>query len=358
MRDYHIAVIPGDGIGAEVAPEGVRVLDAVAELTGAFRLRYDYFPWGCNYYLEHGRMMAEDGLKTLRQFDAIYFGAVGFPSVPDHISLRGLRLPICQGFEQYVCYRPSRILPGVRSPLADKGPGDVDFVVIRENTEGEYAGAGGRAHRGLPGEVAVETSIFTRGGVERVIRYAFRLAHSRPRRHLVSATKSNAQQHGMTFWDDVFAEVAREFPDVRTERVLIDALSARFVSRPESLDVVVASNLFGDILTDIGAAICGSMGIAPSGNIHPERDYPSMFEPVHGSAPDIVGKGIANPIAMIWCGAMLLDFLGERDAAQLIESALKALTAEGRTLTPDLGGTAHTTQVTDALIAHARRMAK
>lgn len=357
MREYHIAVIPGDGIGKEVAPEGVRVLDAVAQTSASFRLRYDYFPWGCEHYLEHGVMMAKDGLDTLRPFDAIYFGAVGFPSVPDHISLRGLRLPICQGFEQYVCYRPSELIPGVKSPLANKKVGDIDFVVIRENTEGEYAGAGGRGHRGLPIEVAIETSVFTRVGVERVIRYAFGLARKR-RKHLVSATKSNAQQHSMTFWDEVFNQVAKEFSDVKTERMLIDALSARFVLRPESLDVVVASNLFGDILTDLGAAICGSMGLAPSGNINPEQNYPSMFEPVHGSAPDIFGKGIANPIGMIWCGAMMLDFLGEKESAKLIDSTIKEVTGEGRGLTPDLGGSANTTQVTDAIIAKMNALAK
>ena len=351
MKEFRIAVIPGDGIGQEVAPEGVRVLDALGDLSGAFHFSYEYFPWGCEYYLAHGRMMAEDGLRILRDFDAIYFGAVGFPSVPDHVSLRGLRLPICQGFEQYVCYRPSRILPGIKSPLAGKSVGDIDFVVIRENTEGEYAGAGGRAHRGLPEEVAIESSVFTRVGVERVVRYAFQLAQRRPRRRLVSATKSNAQQHGMTFWDEVVDEVGRGFPDIKTERVLIDALAARFVLHPESLDVVVASNLFGDILTDLGAALCGSMGIAPSGNINPEKEYPSMFEPVHGSAPDIVGKGIANPIAMIWSGAMMLEFLGQGNAARQIETAIAAVTAEGRTLTPDLGGKAATREVTDAVIA-------
>ncbi len=357
MHDYNIALIPGDGIGQEVAPEGVRVLDAVGELSGAYRLHYESFPWGCEHYLRCGEMMAKNGLDLLRPFDSIYFGAVGFPTVPDHISLRGLRLPICQGFEQYVCYRPSQLVPGVKSPLADKKVGDIDFVVIRENTEGEYSGAGGRAHRGLPIEVAIETSVFSRVGVERVIRYAYQLAQRRPRHHLISATKSNAQQHSLTFWDEIFTQVGREFPEIKTERVLIDALSARFVLRPESLDVVVASNLFGDILTDLGGAICGSLGMAASGNINPERTYPSMFEPVHGSAPDIFGKGIANPIAMIWCGAMMLEHLGEKPAADLILSAIKAVTGAGQVLTPDLGRRAKTTQVTDAIIGQVRALA-
>jgi tartrate dehydrogenase/decarboxylase/D-malate dehydrogenase len=357
MKHHNIAVIPADGIGQEVAPEGVKALNAAGELTGEYKFKYEHFPYGCNYYLKHGRMMADDGLKLLKQFDAIYFGAVGSPAVPDHISLRGLRLPICQGFEQYVCYRPTELLPGVKTPLANKKPGDIDFIVVRENTEGEYTGAGGRAHRGLPIEIAVETSVFSRTGVERVARYAYRLAQGR-RKKLVSATKSNAQQHSFTFWDEVVAEVGREFPDVTVERVLIDALAARFISHPESLDVVVASNLLGDILADIAAAISGSLGIAPSGNINPERDYPSMFEPVHGSAPDIVGKGIANPIAMISCGAMLLDFLGHKKTAKLMDSAIKAVTAEGRVLTPDLGGTAKTRDVTKAIIGKMRAMAK
>jgi tartrate dehydrogenase/decarboxylase/D-malate dehydrogenase len=332
------------------------VLDAAGEIAASFRLRYESFPWGCEYYLRHGEMMARDGLEILRPFDAIFFGAVGFPSVPDHVSLRGLRLPICQGFEQYVCYRPSVLLPGVRSPLAGKKPGDIDFVVVRENTEGEYAGAGGRAHHGLPIEVAVQTAVFTRVGIGRVVRYAFDLARRR-RKRLVSATKSNAQQHAMTLWDEVAEAVGREFPDVAMERVLIDALAARFVLAPESLDVVVASNLFGDILTDLGAAICGSMGLAPSGNINPEREYPSMFEPVHGSAPDIVGKGIANPVAQIASGAMMLEFLGEKAAADLIAAAVRDVLAEGRALTPDLGGSARTSQVTEAVLARMRAAA-
>ncbi len=357
MRYFHIAAIPGDGIGQEVLPEGIRVLDAAGEITGSFRLRYDYFPWGCEFYLRHGTMMEAGALDILRRYDAIYFGAVGFPSVPDHVSLRGLRLPICQGFEQYVCYRPSLLLPGIPCPLAGKQPGDIDFVVIRENTEGEYAGAGGRAHRHLPLEVAVETTVMTRAGVERILRYAFKLAMQR-RRLLVNATKSNAQQHVMTFWDEICNEVSRDFPEVRVERVLIDALAARFVLRPESLDVVVGSNLFGDILTDLGAAIVGSMGLAPSGNINPEREYPSMFEPVHGSAPDIFGKGTANPIAMIWCGALMLDHLGEAPAAEMILRAIRAVTGCAEARTPDLGGTSTTAEVTGAILAAMRAQAK
>jgi tartrate dehydrogenase/decarboxylase/D-malate dehydrogenase len=354
LREHRIAVIPGDGIGEEVTPGGIEVLNAAAESMGGLRLRFTEFPWGCNHYLSSGLMMPPDGLRALESFDAIYFGAVGFPGVPDHVSLRGLRLPICQGFEQYVCLRPSQILPGIRSPLAGKSAGDVDFVVVRENTEGEYAGAGGRAHQGLPIEAAVQTTMFSRVGIERVARYAFGLARSR-RRRLVSATKSNAQQHAFTFWDEIVEEVNGDFPDVEVERVLIDTLAARFVLAPESLDVVVASNLFGDILTDLGAAICGGLGLAPSGNINPERAYPSMFEPVHGSAPDIVGQGIANPLGMIACGAMMLDFLGEQEAASLIESAIRAASAEGRTRTPDLGGTAKTRDVVEAVLEEMAR---
>jgi len=354
MQDYHIAVIPGDGIGQEVCPEGLKVLDAAAAMSGAFRLHYDTFPWGCEYYLDHGQMIAADALKTLEQFDAIYFGAVGFPTVPDHITLHGLRLPICQGFDQYANIRPSLLLPGVQSPLHGKKEGDIDFIVVRENTEGEYIGAGGRAHPGMPIEVAVETAVFSRAGVERVIRFAFELARSRSRRKLTSVTKSNAQRHTLTLWDEIFAEISADYPDVTTERVLVDAMAARFVLQPESLDVVVASNLFADILTDLGGAICGSLGLAPSGNLNPERTYPSMFEPIHGSAPDIVGQGIANPIAMIWSGAMMLDFLGQTQTADLMMSAIKTLTSEGRVLSPDLGGQARTIEVGDEIVAQMR----
>jgi tartrate dehydrogenase/decarboxylase/D-malate dehydrogenase len=351
MKEYNIAVIPGDGIGEEVTPEGMRVLDAVGNATGAFRMNYSQFPWGCDYYLKHGSMMPEDGLDVLKPFDAIYFGAVGLPKqVPDHVSLHGLLIKIRLGFDQYVCARPNILLPGIKSPLADKKPGDIDFVMIRENTEGEYSGAGGRSHPGMPFELGIETAIFTRVGVERIIRYAFELARTR-RKHLICVTKSNAQRHTLTLWDECFERLALEFPDVATERMLVDAMAARLVLKPESVDVAVASNMFGDILSDIGGAISGSLGLSPSVNINPERQFPSMFEPVHGSAPDIIGMGIANPIAMIWTGAMMLDFLGHKREADLITEAIKGVTSEGRVLTPDLGGKARTSEVTDEIIA-------
>jgi tartrate dehydrogenase/decarboxylase/D-malate dehydrogenase len=345
--------MPGDGIGHEVCPEGVKVMAAAGDLLG-FRIAYETFDWGCEYYLRHGEMMPADALQRLQPFAAIYFGAVGFPTVPDHISLHGLLLPIRQAFEQYANVRPSLLLPGVPCPLRDKQPGDIDFIVVRENTEGEYAGAGGRIHRGLPLELAVETSIFTREGVERVVRFAAELAMARPRKRLVNVTKSNAQRHSMVLWDEVFERVAAEFPALTTERVLVDAMAARFVLKPESLDVMVASNLFADILTDLGSAICGSMGLAPSANINPERKYPSLFEPVHGSAPDIAGRGTANPIAAIWSAAMMLEFLGEKPAADMVMDAIRAVTSAGSVLTPDLGGRARTSEVGDEVVAQLR----
>ncbi len=352
-RRFRIAVIPGDGIGAEVVPEGLRVLDRLATLSGG-RLGFDYesFPWGCRHYLETGRMMDADGLDRLAGFDAIYFGAVGWPGVPDHVSLWGLRLAICQGFDQYACVRPVRLLPGVPSPLSAATPATVDWVVVRENSEGEYAGIGGRnlAGRGSDREVALQTALFTAQGCERIIRYAFDLARTRKRQKVTSVTKSNAQQYAMTLWDETFARVAAGYPDVETEQWLVDAMAARFVLRPETLEVVVASNLFGDILSDLGSAIGGSLGIAASANLDPERRHPSMFEPVHGSAPDIAGQGIANPIAAIWTVALMLDHLGLTVEAARVMDAVATTTGTG-TLTPDLGGGASTREVGEAVVA-------
>ncbi|MFC1996799.1 tartrate dehydrogenase [Chloroflexota bacterium] len=352
MNHYRIASIPGDGIGKEITPEGIRILDFMGEVTDQYKIEWLEFPWSCDYYLEHGRMMPKNGLEILKDFDAIYFGSVGWPTVPNAISLWQLRLAICQGFEQYANVRPAELMPGVLGPLKNPKPGDIDFVVVRENTEGEYAGVGGRSHRGLPGEVATETSVFTRSGVERVMRYAFELAKSR-RKKLSCVTKSNAQRYGFVLWDEVFSAVASEHPDIKTEKVLVDAMAARFVLNPSSLDIVVASNLHGDILTDLGGAIIGSLGMAPSGNINPERTYPSMFEPIHGSAPDICGKKIANPYGMLLSGAMMLDFLGELESAALINFAVKQATRKG-VLTPDIGGILKTTEVTEAVITQIR----
>jgi len=352
-RSFRIAVIPGDGIGNEVVPEGLRVLDRLAENSyGTLSIAFESFPWGCEHYLRTGRMMDEDGLERLTAFDAMYFGAVGWPGVPDHVSLWGLRLAICQGFDQYACIRPVRLLPGIQSPLRDATAETIDWVVVRENSEGEYAGVGGRnfAGRGDRREVAVQAAMFTEQGCERIIRYAFELARTRKRRKVTSATKSNAQQYGMTLWDDVFARVAAEYPDVETEQWLVDAMAARFVLRPETLEVVVASNLFGDILSDLGSALAGSLGIAASANLDPERRKPSMFEPVHGSAPDIAGKGIANPIAAIWSVVLMLDHLGLADEAARVMRAIEATTAAG-IVTPDLGGTATTRQVGEEIVA-------
>lgn len=349
VNKYRIAVLSGDGIGKEVIPEGLRILEAVEKKTGAFHMQFDPYPWGSDYYLQTGRMMPEDALKVLADYDAIYFGAIGLPgSIPDHITLWEFILPIRQGFDQYINYRPSKLLPGLHSPLREKGPQDIDFVVIRENTEGEYSGAGGRAHIHTEQEVAIQTNIFTRFATERVMRFSFELARKRKKK-LTSATKSNACQYSMVFWDEVFEELKPSYPDVHTEKWHIDALAARFVTRPETLDVVVASNLFGDILSDLGGAIQGSLGLAPSGNLNPEKKFPSLFEPVHGSAPDIMGKGIANPIATVWAGSLMLDFLGETDAAKLVMQAIEATVLQGKVLTPDLGGKATTTQLGNAL---------
>ncbi len=350
-KTYRIAVIGGDGIGPEVVEAAIPVLEAAAARAGA-GLDWQHFPWGSDRYFVYGRMMPADGLDQLRTYDAIFFGAVGDPRLQDNLTLDGLLLPIRRGFDQYACVRPAVLYPGVRCPLAGKQPGAIDFVVVRENTEGEYAQVGGVLYPAGPHEVAVQSAIFTRHGTERVIRFAFDLARKRNRRHLVtSITKSNAQGFSMGFWDRVFADVARDYPDVRTESLLVDAACMDFVRRPESFDVVVASNLFGDILTDLSAAITGSLGLSPSANLNPARTAPSMFEPVHGSAPDITGRGVANPMAAMLAGAMMLDFLGEAEAAQSVESAVRRVLADGGPLTPDLGGTGTTQSVVEAVMA-------
>ena len=347
---HQIAVIPGDGIGKEVVPEGMRVLDAAARRFG-FAFEWTAFDWSCERYLRTGQMMPEDGLEQLRAFDAIFLGAVGYPGVADHVSLWGLLIPIRRGFQQYINLRPVRLLPGARSPLAGRGPADIDMVIVRENSEGEYSEVGGRVNRGTADEAAVQVAMFTRAGCDRAIRYAFELAMTRPRRHVTSATKSNGIIHSMPFWDERFAAVAREYPGVRTSQYHIDILTAHFVQHPDWFDVVVASNLFGDILSDLGPAVAGSIGTAPGGNINPEKAHPSMFEPVHGSAPDIAGKGIANPIAQIWTGAMMLDHLGHPDAGRAVVGAIEQVVREGRVLTRDLGGSAATADVGQAIAA-------
>ncbi|MET3077124.1 tartrate dehydrogenase [Pantoea leporis] len=349
MRNYSIAAIPADGIGPEVISAGVAVLHALTRHDPQLTFAVQTFDWGSDYYKQHGVMMPEDGLQTLKTFDAIYFGAVGAPDVPDHITLWGLRLPICQGFDQYANVRPTKILPGVTSPLRKRGPGDLDWVIVRENSEGEYSGNGGRAHRGLPEEVGTEVAIFTRVGVTRIMRYAFKLAQSRPRKLLTVVTKSNAQRHGMVMWDEIAAEVAQEFPDVQWDKMLVDAMTHRMTLHPQSLDTIVATNLHADILSDLAGALAGSLGVAPTANIDPERRFPSMFEPIHGSAFDITGKGIANPIATFWTAVQMLEHLGERDAAALIMQGIEYVCAQG-ILTPDVGGTANTAEVTRAVV--------
>ncbi len=353
MRDYAIAAIPADGIGQEVMPEALATLEAVAERDSGFRCHFEEFNWGSNRCLVEGDMMPRDGLALIERegFQAILLGPVGDPRVPDHVSLWGLLLPLRQGFDQYVNLRPMRLLPGVPGPLANRGPADIDMVCVRENTEGEYAGVGGRVRQGTSDEVAIQSIVFTRKGTERIIRFAFEYARTHKRKKVTSATKSNSMQHNMVFWDDVFNAAAVDYPDIQHEQQLIDSLTARMVARPDSLDVIVASNLFGDILTDLGAAISGSMGLAPSANLNPERRYPSLFQAIHGSAPDIAGRGVANPIGEVWSAAMMLDFLGEKDAARRVEKAIGRVLEEGRTRTGDLGGRATTREMGEAIRA-------
>jgi tartrate dehydrogenase/decarboxylase/D-malate dehydrogenase len=352
-RHYNVAVIAGDGIGKEVTPAALAVVDAAAQRHG-FSVSTTDLPWGCEYYLAEGRMMPADGFDRLTGADAIVLGAIGAPTVPDHISVWELILPIRQRFEQYVNLRPMRLLAGVPGPLRDRTPADVNWVCVRENSEGEYAGLGGRLHRGTPHEVAEQTGLFTRRGIERVVRYACELAMTRPRRLLASATKSNALQHSMVLWDEVVEAVAADFPALTIRKYHVDALAARMVTHPQTLDVMVASNLFGDILTDLGAAVSGSLGVAPGANLNPTREHPSMFEPIHGSAPDIAGRGIANPIGAIWAAALMLDHLGQPEASRDIVAAIERVLADGHVRTPDLGGTATTRDMTDAVIAAAR----
>ena len=345
---HNIAVIAGDGIGKEVIPAGIAALERAARGSGV-SLTFTDLPWGCDYYLRQGRMMDADGFERLATFDAIYLGAIGDPKVADHIAVWDLLLPLRQRFQQYVNLRPMRLLPGLTSPLANRGPADIDMVCVRENSEGEYSGLGGRIHVGTPFEAAAQTGLFTRTGIERILRYGFEVAAKRPRKLLASATKSNALRHSMVFWDEVAEIVRNDYPAVEYRKYHVDAIAARMVTNPASLDVIVCSNLFGDVLTDIGSAISGSLGIAPGANINPERTAPSMFEPIHGSAPDIAGKGIANPIGCIWAGAQMLDHLGHRDLHDKVIGAIERVVASGKNRTPDLGGSAKTKDLADAI---------
>jgi tartrate dehydrogenase/decarboxylase/D-malate dehydrogenase len=354
MKTYKIAAIPGDGIGTEVVNAGVEVLKELAKREATFAFQFDHFDWGGEYYKKHGRMMPENGRDQIRHHDAILFGSAGHPDIPDHVTLWGLRLAICQPFDQYANVRPTRILPGITSPLRAVKDKELDWVIVRENSEGEYAGVGGRVHQGSPLEAATDVAMFTRAGVERVMRFAFRLARSRPRKLLTVVTKSNAQRHAMVMWDEIAVEVAREFPDVTWDKMLVDAMTMRMVVRPQSLDTIVATNLHADILSDLAAALAGSLGIAPTANLNPERNFPSMFEPIHGSAFDIMGKGIANPVGTFWSAVMMLEHLGENAAAQRLMRAIERVTADPELHTPDLGGKANTRQVTDAVVKAIR----
>lgn len=351
MKNYRIATIPGDGIGKEVVPAGQELLEALAARSNAFGFQFENFDWGGDYYRAHGVMMPNDGLDALRDKDAILFGSAGDPDIPDHVTLWGLRLKICQGFDQYANVRPTRILAGVDAPLKRCGPNDLDWAIVRENSEGEYAGIGGRAHQGHPIEVATDVSIMTRVGVERILRFAFRLAASRPRKKLTIITKSNAQRHAMVMWDEIALQISKEFPDVSWDKELVDAATARMVNHPATLDTIVATNLHADILSDLAAALAGSLGIAPTANLDPERRYPSMFEPIHGSAFDIMGKGLANPIGTFWSVVMMLEHLGETGAARTVMNAIESVMSDPSLHTRDLGGKATTRQVTDAICA-------
>ena len=354
MKTYKIACIPGDGIGKEVIPAGQTVLQALANASlaasNSFKFEFENFGWGGDWYRAHGEMMPQDGLEPLRHKDAILFGSAGDPHIPDHITLWGLRLKICQGFDQYANVRPTRILPGIDAPLKRCRPQDLNWVIVRENSEGEYAGVGGRAHQGHPIEVATDMSIMTRAGVERIMRFAFKLAQSRPRKLLTVVTKSNAQRHAMVMWDEIALQISHEFPDVHWDKELVDACTARMVNRPASLDTLVATNLHADVLSDLAAALAGSLGIAPTGNIDPERRYPSLFEPIHGSAFDIMGKGLANPIGTFWSCVMMLEHLGETAAAAKLMAVIESVTADPSLHTGDLGGKATTDQVTQAVV--------
>jgi tartrate dehydrogenase/decarboxylase/D-malate dehydrogenase len=346
MREYQIAAIPGDGIGTEVIESGLRVLSVLQQRCGGYDLKITLFDWGSDLYRRTGNFMPDDGIRLLKSFDAIYFGAVGAPDVPDHLSLWGLRLAICHALDQYANMRPVRLLPRVPSPL--KEPQNLDWLIVRENTEGEYSGHGGRVHRGHLEEVATDTAVFTRSAISRIVRFAFEAARKRPRKRLTVVTKSNAQRFGMVLWDEVAAEIAREFPDITWDKMLVDAMTARMVMRPDSLDTIVASNLHADILSDLAASLAGSLGIAPTANLNPQRSFPSMFEPIHGSAFDIVGKGIANPIGALWTAVLMLEHLGEPYAAAVLMAAIEKVCAAA-ILTPDLGGNNTTVEVTEAV---------